>query len=146
MSKKIIGTVLIIILMSTVLIFLYITLNPSTPKIEKHTFSGTSNNWIITFKTEISDNNAWSDYIVEYIGEEPAPHKFDYKLKSDWLNYSTKDMQFNHPTENIVSGNSECTGPPVNNVRCPVIIKEDANLEGIIEWNGKSETIVLEKK
>ena len=133
-------------ILSTVLVFISSISNPFTNDVENYKFHGSGDNWNIVYETERSESKAWSDFSFEYIGEEPPPSMFGYNLKSNWFEISSKEEQFNHPTKNINSGNSECTGPPINGESCKVIIEEGTQLEAIIEWNGNSETIVLEMR
>ncbi|MER2120306.1 MAG: hypothetical protein ABS935_08560 [Solibacillus sp.] len=85
-----------------------------------------------------------ADFSFEYIGEEPAPEIFDYNLKSEWLDLTSKEERFNHQDKNISSGGTECTGPPINaDVMCEKFTKEEQTIEAKIDWNDNSEVIVL---
>lgn len=127
-------------------IFLSLTLSACSQEGKEYNFHGKNNNWIVKYETEISDEREWADFSFEYIGKESAPAVFGYALKSSWFEFISKEERFNHQGENINSGNSECTGPPLNNESCTVIIAEDEQMEAKIEWNGKSEVILLNRK
>lgn len=133
-------------MINTVLVLVSLTLTPSIPDMNHYYFKGTSNNWNIIYNTKVSEGEGWADFSFEYIGEDVAPSQFKYNLKSDWFELLSIDEKFNHPSEKINSGNSECTGPPTNTESCKVSIKKDAQIEAIIEWDGKSETILLKQK
>lgn len=128
---------------SSMLLFVFSIFSISTNDIEKYNFYGSNNNWKIIYETEMSTNKEWADFSFEYIGKEDPPNTFEYNLKSSWFELSDKEVQFNHSNENINSGNSECTGPPINDKSCEINIEKDTQLEAIIKWNGKSETIIL---
>lgn len=133
-------------IISVISIFVLLTISACSQDEKEYIFYGTSNNWVVKYETEISESKQWSDFSFEYIGEEPPPSTFGYNLKSDWFDLSDKEEQFNHPDKNINSGNTECTGPPLNSESCNVIIKDNETMEAKIEWNGNSEVIVLNKK
>lgn len=117
-----------------------------TNDVENYNFYGSGDSWNVIYKTEISESKEWADFSFEYIGKESPPSTFVYNLKSDWFELSGKEEQFNALDKNIISGNSQCTGPPINNENCNVTIDEGTQLVAIIEWGGKSETIVLEMR
>ncbi|MFJ6266504.1 hypothetical protein ACIQGW_16145 [Lysinibacillus xylanilyticus] len=133
-------------ILSVISIFLLLTLSACSQDEKEYNFYGTNNNWIVKYETEISEGKEWADFSFEYIGEEDAPAIFGYNLKSKWFELTSKEERFNHQDKNINSGNSECTGPPINNESCAVIIEEDEQMEAKIEWNGKSEVILLNRK
>ena len=133
-------------LLSVISIFLLLTLSACSQDEIEYNFYGTSNNWVVKYETEISEAKGWADFSFEYVGEEAAPEMFGYNLKSKWFELTSKEERFNHQDNNINSGNSECTGPPINNESCAVIIRDDEIMEAKIEWNGKSEVIVLTRK
>lgn len=135
-------------ILSVILIFLLLTLSAcSQDEIgNEYNFYGTSNKWVVKYETEISEAKEWADFSFEYIGEEPPPSRFGYNLKSNWFELSSKEEEFNHSSKNINSGNSECTGPPLNQKSCEVIIEDNETMEAKIEWNGNSEVIVLNRK
>ncbi|KPN95073.1 hypothetical protein [Lysinibacillus sp. ZYM-1] len=132
-------------LLSVISIFLLLTLSACSQDEKEYNFYGTSNNWVVKYETEISEAKEWADFSFEYVGEEAAPEMFGYNLKSKWFELTSKEELFNHQ-DNINSGNSECTGPPINKESCAVIIKDDEIMEAKIEWNGNSEVIVLTRK
>ena len=133
-------------IINTVLIFVSLTLIPSIPDMNHYYFNGTSNNWDIVYNTKVSEGESWAEFSFEYIGEDDAPSQFKYNLKSDWFELISIDEKFNHPSKNINSGNSGCAGPPINPESCNEYIKKDTQIEAIIEWDGKSETIFLKQK
>ncbi len=133
-------------ILGVIFIFLSLTLSACSQDEKEYNFYGTSNNWVVKYETERSESKGWSDFSFEYIGEEPPPSTFGYNLKGDWLELSSKEEQFNHPNKNINSGNSECTGPPLNEKSCEVVIEENETVEAKIDWNGNSEVIVLNRK
>ncbi|WP_193648690.1 hypothetical protein [Bacillus cereus] len=96
-------------------------------------------------KREISKEREWTDFSIEYIGKDPAPSILGYNIESSWFEFGSKQERFNHHGKNIISGNSECTGSPLNNKSCEVIIEEDEQMEAKIEWNGNSEVIILNR-
>ena len=112
----------------------------------EYNFQGNSNNWIVRYETEISNEREWADYSFEYIGKEPTPVIFGYTLKSSWFEFGSEKESFKLKNKNIISGNSECTGPPLNTESCAVIIEEDEQMEAKIEWNVKSEVIILNRE
>ncbi|MGE7021965.1 hypothetical protein [Solibacillus cecembensis] len=132
--------------LSVISIFLLLTLSACSQDEKAYNFYGTSNNWVVKYETEISEAKEWADVSFEYIGEEAAPEIFGYNLKSTWFELTSKEEGFNHQDNNISSGNSECTGPPINNKSCAVIIEDDEMMEAKIEWDGKSEVILLNRK
>lgn len=132
--------------LSFISIFLLLILSACSQDEKEYNFYGTSNNWIVKYETEISEGKEWADFSFEYIGEEAAPAIFGYNLKSKWFELTSKEERFNHQDNNINSGNSECTGPPLNNESCAVIIEYDEIMEAKIEWDDNSEVIVLTRK
>ncbi|ALC85142.1 hypothetical protein AM499_04420 [Bacillus sp. FJAT-22090] len=127
-------------------IFLSLILSACSQEGKEYKFHGKSNNWIVKYETEISNEREWADVSFEYIGKEPVPAVFGYNLKSSWFEITSKEERFNQHGKNINSGNSECTGPPLNNESCAVIIEEDEQMEANIEWDGNSEVIILNRK
>lgn len=133
-------------ILGVMFIFLSLTLSACSTDEKEYNFSGTSNNWVVKYETEISEGKERADFSFEYIGEEAEPAIFGYNLNSKWFELASKEEQFNHPNKNINSGNSECTGPPLNEKSCEVIIEENETMEAKIEWNGHSEVIVLNRE
>lgn len=133
------------VILSVLSVFVLLTLSACSQK-EYH-FYGSSDNWIVTYDTEISEERTFADFSFEYIGEEPAPEMFDYNLKSKWMELRSKEERFNHQDKNITSGGTECTGPPINaDIICDGITEDEKTIEAKIEWNGNSEVVVLNKK
>ncbi|MFF5994990.1 hypothetical protein AAGS61_09560 [Lysinibacillus sp. KU-BSD001] len=133
-------------ILSVISIFVLLTLSACSQEKEEYNFYGQSSNWVAKYKTEMSESSAWADISFEYIGEESPPSTFGYNLKSHWFEISSKEVKFNHPNKNINSGNSECTGPPINSESCNERIDKDTKLEAVLEWNGKSEVILLNRQ
>lgn len=132
-------------ILGVLFIFLSLILSACSQDGKVYKFHGKSNNWIVKYETEISNEREWAEYSVEYIGKEPTPAIFGYNLKSSWFKIGNEKERFKHKGKNIISGNSECTGPPLNTESCAVIIEEDEQMEATIEWNGKSEVIILDR-
>lgn len=133
-------------ILSVISIFILLTLSACSQGEEEFNFYGTSDNWVVKYKTEISEGRTWDDISFEYIGEETAPEIFGYNLNSTWLELTRKEERFNHPDKNINSGNLECTGPPVNAEPCARVTEDDKTMEAKIEWNDNFEVIVLTRK
>lgn len=133
------------IILSVLSVFVLLTLSACSQK-EYH-FYGSSDDWIVTYDTKISEERTMDDFSFEYIGEEPAPEIFDFNLKSIWLDLTNKQARFNHQDKNILSGGTECTGPPINaDIMCEKFTEDEQTIEAKIEWNGNSEVVVLTKK
>ncbi len=112
---------------------------------KEYDFYGKSTNWIVKYETEISKEREWADYSIEYIGKDPAPSMLGYNIESSWFEFGSKQERFKHRGKNVISGNSECTGPPTNNKSCQAMIEEDEQIKAKIEWNGNSEVIILNR-
>lgn len=82
----------------------------------KYSFQGKSDNWIVEYKTRISEEWEWADYSIKYTNKEPASEIFGYNLKSSWFDFGMNEATFNEEN-NVHSGNSECSGPPDNDER-----------------------------
>ncbi|QDQ03108.1 hypothetical protein FOH38_23140 [Lysinibacillus fusiformis] len=95
---------------------------------KEYDFYGKSNNWIVKYETEISKERELADFSIEYIGKDPVPSILGYNLESSWFEFGSKQERFNHRGKNIFSGNSECTGYPLNNKSCEVIIEDDEQI------------------
>ncbi|MEY9980623.1 hypothetical protein [Lysinibacillus sp. RC79] len=107
---------------------------------EKYNFYGESNNWIVKYETEVTKEREFGEFTIKYIGKEPAPEVFEYKIKnaSTSLDVGIGEETFNNEN-NIHSFNVECTG-------CEVYTTENNKIEAKLEWNEKSETIKLDSK
>ena len=105
---------------------------------EKYNFYGESNNWIVKYETEVTKEREFGEFTIKYIGKEPAPEVFVYKIKSAKLDVGIGEETFNNEN-NIHSFNVECTG-------CEVYTTENDKIEAKLEWNGKSEIIKLDSK
>lgn len=103
-----------------------------------YNFNGEGNNWVVKYETEVTKERELGEYTIEYIGKEPAPEVFAYKIKSASLDIGIAEDTFNEEN-NIHSGNVECTS-------CEVYTTENEKIEAKLEWNGKSEIIKLVSK
>ncbi len=97
--------------------------SPDPPDCELHgkeySFEGKSNNWIVMYKTEVTKEREFGEFIIKYIGKEPAPEVFVYKIKnaSTSLDVGIGEETFNNEN-NIHSFNVECTGCEVYTTKC----------------------------
>lgn len=109
---------------------------------EKYTFYGESNNWIVKYETEVTKEREFGEITIKYIGKEPAPEVFAYKIKnasSTSLDVDSYGEATFNEENNIHSSNVECTG-------CEVYTTENDKIEEKLEWDGKSEIIKLDSK
>lgn len=104
--------------LGVVFIFLSLTLSACSQDAKEYSFDGKSENWIFAYETEVSEERELSDYLIRYVGKEPAPELFEYNIKSSWFELGSNEETFNE-INNTHSGGSECTGPPLN-VSTPV--------------------------
>ncbi len=107
---------------------------------DREKFYGESNNWIVKYETEVTKEREFGEFTIKYIGKEPAPEVFVYKIKnaSTSLDVGIGEETFNDG-KNTHSFNIECTD-------CDVYTTENDKIEAKLEWNGKSETIKLDSK
>lgn len=129
-------------ILGVVLIFLSLSLSACSQDGEEYSFGGKSENWIVKYETKISEESEWADFSLEYVGNEPSPEMFGYNIKSSWFELGENENTFNEE-DNVHSGNSQCTGPPINDESCEVSISENENMEAVLEWNGESEVIEM---
>lgn len=104
---------------------------------KEYSFYGEGNNWVVKYETEVTKEREFGEYKIKYIGKEPEPEVFVYKIKSASFDVGTEDT-FNEDN-NVHSGNIECTG-------CEVYTTENEKIEAKLEWNGESEIIKLDSK
>lgn len=123
-----------------VFIFLTLTLSACSQDGKEYSFEGKSNTWIVMYETEVTKEREFGEFTIKYIGKEPAPEVFVYKIKnaSTSLDVGIGEETFNNEN-NIHSFNVECTG-------CEVYTTENDKIEAKLEWNEKSEIIKLDSK
>ncbi|MFJ7980894.1 hypothetical protein ACIQ1D_11415 [Lysinibacillus xylanilyticus] len=90
------------------------------------------------YENEVTKEREFGEFTIKYIGKEPAPEVFVYKLKGGSLDAGIDVETFNEEN-NILSFNVECTG-------CEVYTTENEKIEAKLEWNGNSEIIKLDSK
>jgi hypothetical protein len=126
--------------LGTVLIFLSIILGACSgdKSVEKeHKFYGESDNWVVEYENEVTEEREFGEFTIEYIGEEPTPEVFGYSIKSASLNLEMVDITFNQDNQ-VHSGNTVCgTG-------CEAYTTENANIIAELEWEGETEIINLD--
>ncbi|MDM5233832.1 hypothetical protein [Lysinibacillus pakistanensis] len=123
-----------------VFIFLTLTLSACSQDGKEYSFEGKSNTWIVMYETEVTKEREFGEFTIKYIGKEPAPEVFVYKIKnaSTSLDVGIGEETFNNEN-NIHSFNVECTG-------CEVYTTENDKIEAKLGWNEKSEIIKLDSK
>ncbi|MED3641841.1 hypothetical protein P4492_32270 [Bacillus thuringiensis] len=123
-----------------VFLFIILILSACSDGREKYNFYGEGNNWIVKYETEVTKEREFGEYKIEYVGKEPAPEVFVYKIKnpSTSLDVGIGEETFNNEN-NIHSFNIECTG-------CEVYTTENDKIEAKLEWDGHSEIIKLNSK
>ncbi|MGG3889739.1 hypothetical protein [Metabacillus fastidiosus] len=131
-------------ILSVVSMFSIFILSACSNDGERYNFYGKTDNWIVKYKTKISEEREWTDYSVEYIGKENRPEKFVYNLKSSWFEFGSEESF--KKNDKVYSGNIECTGPPYNEESCEVNIEKDEKMKATLEWDGKSEVIEMYRK
>lgn len=127
-------------ILGVVFIFLTLTLSACSQDGKEYSFEGKSNTWIVMYETEVTKEREFGEFTIKYIGKEPAPEVFVYKIKnaSTSLDVGIGEETFNNEN-NIHSFNVECTG-------CEVYTTENDKIEAKLEWNEKSEIIKLDSK
>ncbi|MFB7157232.1 hypothetical protein ACFCYJ_10320, partial [Lysinibacillus sp. NPDC056232] len=55
-------------------------------------------NWIVKYETEVTKEREFGEYTFEYIGKEPAPEVFVYKIKGVSLDVGIVEDTFNKKT------------------------------------------------
>ena len=129
-------------ILGIVSIFLVLTISACSQDGKKYSFEGNSENWIVEYKTRISEERELADFSIKYVGKEPAPEMFGYKIKSSWFEFGGNEETFNEK-DDVHSGNSECSGPPYNDESCEVRISKNEKMVAVLEWNGESEVIEM---
>lgn len=125
-------------ILGAVFLFIILILSACSDGREKYNFYGESNNWIVKYETEVTKEREFGEYTIEYVGKEPAPKVFVYKIKSASLDVGANEDAFNKEN-NVFSGNIECTG-------CEVYTSKNEKIEAKLEWDGHSEIIKLNSK
>jgi len=124
--------------LGAVFLFSVLILSACSGDGKKYNFYGEGNNWVVKYETEVTKEREFGEYTIKYIGKEPAPEVFVYKIKSASIDVGIAEDIFNEEN-NVHSGNIECTG-------CEVYTTENEKIEAKLEWNGKSENIKLNSK
>ncbi|MDR4974606.1 hypothetical protein [Bacillus toyonensis] len=125
-------------ILGAVFLFSILILSACSDDGEKYNFYGEGKNWVVKYETEVTKESEFGEYTIKYIGKEPAPKVFAYKIKGASLDVDTTEDTFNEEN-NVHSGNIECTG-------CEVYTTENEKIEAKLEWNGHSEIIKLNSK
>lgn len=127
-------------ILGTIFLFSVLILCACSDGEKKYNIFGESNNWIVKYETEVTKEREFGEFTIKYIGKEPAPEVFVYKIKnpSTSLDVGIGEETFNNEN-NVHSFNVECTG-------CEVYTSENDTIEAKLDWNGKSEIIKLDSK
>lgn len=127
-------------ILGTIILFSVLILCACSDGVKKYNIDGESSNWIVKYETEVTDEREFGEFTIKYIGNEPAPEVFVYKIKnpSTSLDVGIGEETFNNEN-NIHSFNVECTG-------CEVYTTVNDKIEAKLDWNGKSEIIKLDSK
>lgn len=125
-------------ILGAIFLFVILILSACLDNSKKYNFYGESDNWSVTYNTEVTKEREFGEYIFKYIGKEPAPEVFVYKIENTALNIGIAEDTFNQK-DNVHIGNVECTG-------CKVYTTENDKIKATLEWDGKTETIKLDSK
>lgn len=124
-------------ILGAVFLFLVLILSAYSDDGEEYNFYGEGNNWVVKYETEVTKEREFGDFTIKYIGKEPVPELFVYKIKSGAFDVGSEDT-FN-VENNVHSGSIECSN-------CEVYTTENEKIEAKLEWNGESEIIKLNSK
>lgn len=125
-------------ILGAVFLFSILILSACSDDGKEYNFYGEGNNWVVKYENEVTKEREFGDYTIKYIGKEPAPEVFVYKIKGGSLDVGIAEETFNEEN-NVHSGNIECTG-------CEVYTTENEKIEAKLEWNGETEIIKLDSK
>ncbi|PLT29275.1 hypothetical protein [Peribacillus deserti] len=129
------------------LLSLLIVLTSCATDTETIEYRGKSKHWNVTYNVIVSsDNSTTTNVLLKYIGGKPVPITTDQKNPTEIQTkiflqdgeYESSKSGLN-PDKKSQTGNISCT------VGCSVPDKKD-KIDAIVNWDGKSESMVLVSK
>ncbi|ADC51672.1 hypothetical protein BpOF4_18155 [Alkalihalophilus pseudofirmus OF4] len=95
-------------------------------------FSGQGDQWEATYTAHIyEENSEQTEFLIRYLGEDPPATPVDFEIGS----ISGNGWELNE-NGSLSSSGSSCSG-------CAVTTRDD-RIEFTIEWDGQTESFVLE--